>query len=214
MNNILLENINRAKKLMNVNESDISGIDELVYNPITGPGGAIGYGYDNGVRKAGIEWSGHEDHLHIAFTDKQTAIAVIDKADSLGLVTTENPYAKKDPNKHVDNVHTNGSFHYKTFEGDTPLVGKAVDISGNESKILELIKWINSTYASGNPPTSIPPVDAEYNKILDLPFGDGTVKDQITTNVTNTPKSPTTTDNNELPFLSFAKELSKMVNNR
>jgi hypothetical protein len=203
MNNILLENINRTKKLMNVNESDISGIDELVYNPITGPGGAIGYGYDNGVRKAGIEWSGHEDHLHIAFTDKQTAIAVIDKADSLGLVTTENPYAKKDPNKHVDNVHTNGSFHYKTFEGDTPLVGKAVDISGNESKILELIKWINSTYASGAPASMGTNVNSDLDQILNLPFGDGTVKDQLT-NITT---SAATDLDTYTPFSSLLRQV-------
>jgi hypothetical protein len=127
---------------------DIQGIDELVYNPATKEGGTIGYGYDKGQRKKGITWSGHENHLHIGFTNRETAIAVIDKADSMGLVTTENPYAKKDPNRKVDTGHSSSSFHYKNFPG-TPTVGMGVDISGNPSKVTELIKWIESKYSNG-----------------------------------------------------------------
>jgi hypothetical protein len=130
-------------------ESDIQGVDELVYNPVTGEGGSVGYGYNNGVRQKNITWKGHDNHLHIGFTDKKVAMAIIDKADSMGLKTTENPYAKKDPNRKVDNVHTGGSLHYQNFEG-TPLVGKAVDISGNQTKITELINWINQNYAGVN----------------------------------------------------------------
>lgn len=141
----LYENILSSKEI--ILESDIQGIDELVYNPATKEGGDIGYGYDNGNKVNGITWNGHNDHLHISFTDKKTAISVINKADAMGLRTTENPYAKKDPNKKVDNVHSNGSFHYKNFPG-TPLVGMAVDISGNQSKITDLIEWINKTYSS------------------------------------------------------------------
>ena len=142
------------KKFNGVTEAkDIQGIDELVYNPATKEGGSIGHGYDNGQRKKGITWSGHNNHLHIGFTNRETAIAVIDKADSMGLVTTENPYAKKDPNRKVDAVHTSGSFHYKNFPG-TPTVGMAVDISGNPSKVTELIKWIESKYSNGVVPSS------------------------------------------------------------
>ena len=139
----LYENI-LSKKLM-ISEADIEGIDELVYNPVTGEGGEIGYGYDNGQRKEGISWSNHDNHLHIGFTDKKVAMAIIDKADKMGLRTTENPYAKKDPNGKVD-THAKGSLHYKNFPG-TPLVGMAVDISGDKNKITELIKWIDTTYA-------------------------------------------------------------------
>ena len=141
--------ISDMKKNKMTEAADIQGIDELVYNPVTKKGGTIGYGYDNGQRKEGITWSGHDDHLHIGFTDRNTAMAIIDKANSMGLNTTENPYSKKDPNNKVDNVHTGGSLHYKNFPG-TPLVGMAVDISGNQSKITELIKWVESKYSNGS----------------------------------------------------------------
>lgn len=151
----LIEQIKRSKKLMGVNESDISGIDELVYNPVTGSGGELGYGYNDGKRVKGITWSGHDNHLHLGFTDKKVAMDVIDKADSLGLKTTENPYAKKDPNNVVDPVHTSTSLHYKTFDGE-PKVGKAVDISGDENKISEFIKWIENTYTENSVSTDTP----------------------------------------------------------
>ncbi len=131
-------------------EADIRGIDELVYNPITGPNGKIGFGYDRGRKIPGIKWKNHYDHLHIGFTDKNVAMEVIDKADQLGLKTTENPYAKKDPTGKIENLHTSGSFHYKEFPG-LPKVGGGVDISGNEDKMLELIQWIIEKYAGETP---------------------------------------------------------------
>jgi hypothetical protein len=146
MKNILFEQITRSKNLMGITEADISGIDELVYNPVTGKGGSVGYGYNDGKKVNGITWTGHDNHLHIGFTDKKVAMEVIDKADSMGLKTTENPYSKKDPNNVVDTVHTSKSLHYKNFDGD-PIVGKAVDISGDKNQISELIKWINQKYA-------------------------------------------------------------------
>lgn len=149
----LYENILSSKKI--IFEADIEGIDELVYNPATKEGGTIGFGYDNGERKDNITWSGHDNHLHIGFTDRDVAIKIIDKADSMGLRTTENPYAKKDPNKKVDNVHTGSSLHYKNFPGQ-PLVGQAVDISGDPKKITELIQWINKTYAGVSTDTEEP----------------------------------------------------------
>jgi hypothetical protein len=146
--------ISDMKKNKVTEATDINGVDELVYNPVTKKGGEIGYGYDNGQRKEGMTWSGHENHLHIGFTDRNAAIAIIDKAHSMGLKTTENPYAKKDPNNKVDNVHTGGSLHYKNFPG-TPTVGMAVDISGNQIKITELIKWIGSKYSKESSSSSI-----------------------------------------------------------
>jgi hypothetical protein len=149
MNQILIEEIRRNRKMMNINEADIQGIDELVYNPATKSGGDIGHGYDGGIRKKGLTWSGHDDHLHIGFTNRDVAMKVIDKADQMGLRTTENPYAKKDPNGKVDKVHTNGSFHYNTFPGE-PKVGAGVDISGDKGTIVKLIKWIENEYSHGN----------------------------------------------------------------
>ena len=144
--NFILEN----KKIV-FGESDISGIDELVYNPATKSGGSIGHGYDGGKKVNGITWSNHDNHLHIGFTNRDVAMAVINKADQLGLKTTENPYAKKDPNGKVDTVHTSGSFHYKVFPGE-PKVGAGVDISGNPNTITELIKWVEKTYVGGSYP--------------------------------------------------------------
>lgn len=129
-----------------IKESDIPGIDELVYNPVTGnPKAEDERGSDAGRLKSSIRWSNHDNHLHIGATNKEVMMKIIDKADSMGLNTTENPYAKKDPNKKVDRVHTGGSFHYKMFAG-LPKVGMGVDISGNKEKIRELIKWIHSEF--------------------------------------------------------------------
>ncbi len=140
----ILEN----KKVV-LGEADISGIDELVYNPATKKGGTIGFGFDGGRKVDGITWGNHDNHLHIGFTNRDVAMDVIDKAHEMGLKTTENPYAKKDPNGKVDDVHTSGSFHYKTFEGEPP-VGAGVDISGNKDTITELIKWVVDKYSGGN----------------------------------------------------------------
>lgn len=166
---------------MNINEADIEGVDELVYNPATKSGGDIGHGYDRGTRINGITWSGHEDHLHLGFTDRDVAMKVIDKADQMGLRTTENPYAKKDPNGKVDNVHTTGSFHYKEFPGE-PKVGGGVDISGDEDKIVELIKWVEDEYAHGNYKIDYDTNDDGedlLSKVLNYKIGDSSLKDLI-----------------------------------
>ena len=144
-------------------EQDIFGIDELVHNPVTGFGGELGYGYDRGRKVPGITWPGHGGHLHVGFTDKNTAMAVMDKAKSLGLRTAENPYSMT----HYVNpeLHTRGpkpgveddSFHHQRFEG-LPEVGKGVDITGSHQKLVELILWIEQTYA-GN--TVVPPKEEE-----------------------------------------------------
>jgi hypothetical protein len=177
----LLEDINRTKKLMNLYEEDIDGIDELVYNPLTKSGGAIGHGYDRGKRVDGITWDGHDNHLHVGFTKKEVAMDVIDKADEMGLKTTENPYAKKDPNNKVDYVHTSGSFHYKLFPGE-PKVGGGVDISGDKDKIEELIKWIENEYAHGtynNTSQSTTDEKSLLDKILNSEFGGKKIKDLL-----------------------------------
>ena len=136
-------------KKMVFTEADISGIDELVYNPATKKGGTVGFGFDGGRKVDGITWNNHDNHLHIGFTNRDVAMDVIDKAHEMGLRTTENPYAKRDPNGKVDKVHTSTSFHYKTFEGE-PLVGAGVDITGSKDTITELIKWTIEKYSGGN----------------------------------------------------------------
>jgi len=145
----LYEEIFNQKNIIQEAAYTISGIDELVYNPATRTGGTIGYGYDKGRIVKGITWAGHENHLHIGFTNKDVAMKVIDKAQAMGLRCTENPYAKGDPNGKVDRVHTSNSFHYKNFEGQ-PLVGAGVDITGDTNKITELIKWVENTYGGKN----------------------------------------------------------------
>jgi hypothetical protein len=141
----LYENILSNKSSL-ISENDIEGVDELVYNPATKEGGEIGYGYDDGKRKKGIEWSNHDNHLHIGFNKRKTAIEIIEKAEMMGLLTSENPYAKKDSDGKVGSSHVKNSLHYKNFPG-TPVVGMAVDITGNRKKIIELIKWIEKNYA-------------------------------------------------------------------
>ena len=158
----LYENILLNKSSL-ISENDIEGVDELVYNPATKEGGAIGYGYDDGKRKKGIEWSNHDNHLHIGFTKRKTAIEIIDKAEMMGLLTSENPYAKKDSDGKVGSSHVKNSLHYKNFPG-TPVVGMAVDITGNPKKIIELIKWIEKNYAdeyTQEPDTNDTNVDTE-----------------------------------------------------
>lgn len=137
----------KFEDLFLINEDTLGGIDELVYNPVTGnPKSDDERGADGGVILNSISWGGHEDHLHIGATNKEVMKQIIDTADDMGLVTTENPYAKRDPNGKVDQVHTSGSFHYKTFTGPPPLVGAGVDISGDKEVIRKLIKWIHKSY--------------------------------------------------------------------
>jgi hypothetical protein len=176
----LLQEIRKSKRLMKIQEADIEGVDELVYNPVTGSGGEVGYGYDEGNKVEGLTWSGHENHLHMSFTDKEVAMKIIDKADEMGLITTENPYAKKDPNKQVDRVHKANSLHYQNFDG-IPLVGKAVDIRGDKEKIVELIKWIESEFSKTVSSETDTKDDSEtlMDKILDTTIGGKKIKDII-----------------------------------
>lgn len=143
--------IDKFKKDHSLNEShyltegeDIKGIDELVYNPVTASKDSVGFGYDRGKKVNMIKWKNHDNHLHMGFTDRDVAMAVIDKANELGLHTGENWYSKTGK---VHNVHVKGSFHYKEFPGE-PKVGAGVDITGDKTKIEELIIWVNEKYAN------------------------------------------------------------------
>lgn len=135
----------RIKNLMNLGEaaSSIGGVKQLIYNP-------LGYGYTGGGKyRSGFRVSNHDNHLHIGFSNREVAMKVMDKSISLGLRTSENPYTfgKKngDPTGKVERVHVTNSDHYREFPG-SPTVGGGVDISGDPSKIKELVKWIESEF--------------------------------------------------------------------
>lgn len=125
---------------------DIFGIDELVYNPVTGENGSVGFGYDRGRKVKGITWGGHDTHLHVGFTNKKVAMELIEKARELGLYVGQNVYNKASRNV-VTKCHVDDSFHYKLFPGE-PLVSAGADISGKKSKMEELIVWAINKYAN------------------------------------------------------------------
>lgn len=123
-----------------LNENFIPGIDEMVWNKMP-------WGMDGGNKVDGIKWSGHDTHIHFGFTEPETAIKVIEKAQELGLRASENPYTTG-----VDkNVHTNKSFHYDTFSGEFngKTLGKGLDVSGDSSKMEELFNWVSTELGHG-----------------------------------------------------------------
>jgi hypothetical protein len=136
----------KLEDILIITESDLAGIDEMVYNPVTGnPADEFDKGSDGGKIKDRITWPKHDDHLHIGTTNRDVMMKLIEKAQEYGLSSTENPYAKNDPNGKIDQVHSKNSFHYKEFQGQ-PKVGAGVDFSGNQAKLREFIRWINANY--------------------------------------------------------------------
>jgi peptidoglycan hydrolase-like protein with peptidoglycan-binding domain len=124
-----------------LSEEFIPGIDEMVWNKMP-------WGMNDGNKVDGIQWSGHDTHIHFGFTTPDTAIKVIEKALSLGLRASENPYTTG-----VDNgVHTVNSFHGKTFEGDFngKKLGKGLDVSGDPNKMGELFNWVSTELGNGD----------------------------------------------------------------
>ena len=124
-----------------LSEEFIPGIDEMVWNKMP-------WGMNDGNKVDGIQWSGHDTHIHFGFTTPDTAIKVIEKALSLGLRASENPYTTG-----VDNgVHTVDSFHGKTFEGDFngKKLGKGLDVSGDPNKMGELFNWVSTELGNGD----------------------------------------------------------------
>lgn len=115
------------------------GVRELFYDPR----GA----YDEGRWIAPI--GGHSDHVHVSFGDRASAVRIIDYARALGLRVSENPYAEGGawPEK---GVHTATSYHYQYFPGKVKgyVVGRALDASGEPSKMAALFDWIKREYLS------------------------------------------------------------------
>ena len=135
----------KLEDILIVTESDLAGIDELVYNPVTGnPADEFDKGSDGGKIKDRITWTNHDDHLHIGTTNRDVMMKLIEKAQGMGLSSTENPYAKNDSDGKIGK-HAKNSFHYKEFQGQ-PKVGAGVDFSGNQSTLREFIRWINYNY--------------------------------------------------------------------
>jgi hypothetical protein len=135
----------KLEDILIITESDLAGIDELVYNPVTGnPDDELDKGSDGGKIKDRITWTNHDDHLHIGTTNRDVMMKLIEKAQGMGLSSTENPYAKNDSDGKIGK-HAKNSFHYKEFQGQ-PKVGAGVDFSGNQSTLREFIRWINYNY--------------------------------------------------------------------
>ena len=135
----------KLEDILIITESDLAGIDELVYNPVTGnPDDELDKGSDGGKIKDRITWTNHDDHLHIGTTNRDVMMKLIEKAQGMGLSSTENPYAKNDSDGKIGK-HAKNSFHYKEFQGQ-PKVGAGVDFSGNQSTLREFIRWINANY--------------------------------------------------------------------
>lgn len=129
-----------------LNEEVIPGIDEMVWNKMP-------WGIDAGNKVDHIYWDGHDTHIHFGFTNPETAVAVIKKAQELGLRASENPYTTGVN----QTVHKKKSFHYREFEGtlDNKVLGKGLDVSGDSTKMEELFNWVATTIGSGS---NLPPV--------------------------------------------------------
>lgn len=121
---------------ISLNEGTVPGIDEMVWNKMP-------WGIDCSVIQPGIQWSGHNTHIHFGFTDADTAISIIKKAQSLGLHAGENPFS----DSNLEDVHTGDSFHYRRFPGtyEGKKLGKGLDVSGNPEKMKELFNWVATT---------------------------------------------------------------------
>jgi hypothetical protein len=188
----------KLEDILIITEEFLGGIDELVYNPITNnPADEFDKGSDGGVVKDKIRWDNHDDHLHIGTTNRDVMMQLIDKAQGMGLSSTENPYAKNDPNSKVDKVHATGSFHYKEFEGQ-PTVGAGVDFSGTKATLREFIRWINANYKGKQSPTNATVEAPEAPKGTTKTPDDKTTIDTATSS--STPAS-TTTDYGDLSYL-------------
>lgn len=111
------------------------GLEELIYDP-------MGQSIFDGTVKPGA-YGGHSDHLHYANDNPAAVLAAIRRAQALRLRVGENPYTDR-----VDPVHTEGSWHYKTFRGryGGRRLGEAADISGNPAALKKLYRWLAANY--------------------------------------------------------------------
>lgn len=110
-------------------------IHELFYDPLN-------IAFDEG------HWIGnignHSDHVHVSFADPNAALDIISYAQKLGLRATENPYT----GSVAPGVHTDTSFHYRTFPGlfGGKKLGMGLDVSGSKSAMDQFANWVKHTY--------------------------------------------------------------------
>ena len=133
-------------EVQSLNEGDIPGIDEMVWNKMP-------WGVDAGNKQDGLKWDAHDTHIHFGFTTPETAMAVIKMAQSLGLHAGENPFS----DNNLEDVHKRNSFHYQMFPGtyEGKKLGKGLDVSGNPDKMKELFNFVAVTIGGGSPVSSI-----------------------------------------------------------
>ena len=173
-------------EVQSLNEGDIPGIDEMVWNKMP-------WGVDAGNKQDGLKWSGHDTHIHFGFTTPETALAVIKMAQSLGLHAGENPFS----DKNLENVHKNNSFHYRMFPGtyEGKKLGKGLDVSGDSDKMKELFNFVAVTIGGGSAISSI---------VMD--------KGSDNTQPTNdTPTTPTTSKSSITPTTPTTKSVDSKI---
>lgn len=106
-------------------------VTELIYDPE----GSI---FD-GVRSTD-PYGGHDDHVHAASGNPHVMLAIIHKAQQLGLAITENPYTT---GQLVRSGHAKDSWHKREFPGryDGRVLGMGADISGDPRRMSLLYRW-------------------------------------------------------------------------
>lgn len=118
-------------------------VHELFYDP-----SRLAYDEGNWISPIG----GHSDHVHVSFGTPGAALAIIAKAQAMGLRATENPYV----GSVAPGVHTATSYHYKNFPGlyGVPgrTLGEAIDVSGSPDLMASFAAWVKQTYLTGSPP--------------------------------------------------------------
>lgn len=110
-----------------------SMLTELFYDPLR-------YGYKFGQSIGPI--GGHSDHVHLALGNARQMVRAMRVArNRFGLHVGENPFFDT-----VDPVHTEGSYHYRTFGRRIGgrAVGEAADISG--ARMADFARWALRTY--------------------------------------------------------------------
>ena len=186
-------------EVQSLNEGDIPGIDEMVWNKMP-------WGVDAGNKQDGLKWDNHDTHIHFGFTTPETALAVIKMAQSLGLHAGENPYS----DDNLENVHKNNSFHYRMFPGtyEGKKLGKGLDVSGNIDKMKELFNFVAVTIGGGLAVSSIM-MDPDSDNTQ--PTNNNSTEPTTTT----TPTTPITkSDNNKIEGKeTITPELAKSLLN-
>lgn len=108
-------------------------LHEAFYDPLGG--------YDEGNEIGAI--GGHSDHVHFSFGSRAQALAIMAEAKRRGMSVGENPWVGD-----VDPVHTEGSYHYRTFPGKVngKVVGMGADISGTPKQMADIYRWAKARY--------------------------------------------------------------------